>query len=202
MKKMVLVLVLAAIALSGSAFAQDPAYLDNIGIYADDAATTGCVTWADGAHPAYLVLTKMTQNEVLGWELKLTVENMFMTSFALRGEGLDVAQRDNEHMVGLNTPLPAVNGQVVLADLEFVLAPYALGDPSYAFIDEVYFSLLENGLPAYLNGANEGFPMHQANAYNPGWTGSVGVPVFIVNGDCNTVANEDLSFGSVKSLFR
>ncbi len=200
MKKLVLVIALAAIALSGSAFAQDPAYFDNIGVYMDEAATNSCVTLPAGAYNTYLVLTKLTQNEVLGWECKLSVENMFLTSFTLRGQGLDVGTREDEHIVGLSDPLPAVNGQLVIADLQFLISNS--GAPSYAFIDEIYFSLLENGLPAYLNGASDGFPLHQANAYNPGWTGSVGVPVFIANGDCNTVANEELSFGSVKSLFR
>jgi len=199
MKKMVLVIVLAAIALSGSAFAQDPAYLDNIGIYMDEAATVSCGVLPVGEHPAYLVLTKLTNNEVLGWEAKLTFDNLYLTGMAHRGQAVDVAQRENEHMVGFADPLPAVNGSVILADLTILVLN---GDPGMAFADEVYFSLLENGLPAYLDGANEGHALHQANAYNPGWSGSIGVPIFVTNGDCITVANEEVSFGSVKSLFR
>ncbi len=199
MKKMVLVIALAAIALSGSAFAQDPAYFDNIGIYLDEEATNSCDVLPVGAHNAFLVLTKMTANEVLGWECKLIVENMFMTGFALRGTGLDVATREGEHIVGLESPLLAIGGAVIIADLEILLGNT---DPGAIYVNEVYFSLLENGLPAYLDGASAGYTLHPANAYDPGYLGSVADPIFVTNGDCITVATEEASFGSVKSLFR
>ncbi len=199
MKKMVLVIALAAIALSGSAFAQDPAYFDNIGIYLDEEATNSCDVLPIGPHNTFLVLTKLTSSEVLGWECKLIVENLFMTGFALRGEGLNVGTRENEYIVGLTSPLPAIGSAVVVADVEILIGNT---DPGAIYVNEIYFSLLENGLPAYLDGASGGHTLHPANAYNPGYLGSVADPIFVSNGDCNTVANEEASFGSVKSLFR
>ena len=193
MKKMVFVVALLAFALTGSAFAQDPAYRDNIGIYLDEAGTIGCGTAPlSTPTPAYLILTKLTNNEVLGWEAKITFDNMFVLSFTLRGQAVDAGSRENEYVVGFASPLPAVNGNVVVADLSIFLNN---ANPAYAFADEIYFSLLENGLPAYLDGASGGHSLYPA-------LGGTSDPMFIVNGDCAPVSVEDSSFGSVKSLFR
>ncbi len=200
MKKFVLVIALAAIALSGSAFAQDPGFQNNIGIYSDEAGTTNCGPLAIGAHWNYLVLTNMTAGEVLGWEAKIIPTNLFMTSVQFRGTALNVGLREFEYLVGLDSPLPAIGGACVLADVEVLITNT---NPAYIHVDEVYFSLLENGLPAYLNGASEGFTIHPANASaGDPYAGSVADPIFIANGDCGIVAVEDASFGSVKSLFR
>ncbi len=198
MKKIVLVITLAAFALSGAAIAQvDPSYKDNIGVYTDEAGTENCVTLANGEHTVYLVLTKMTNDACAGWESKISFDNMFLTGFAHRGQAVDVGSRPDEHIVGYADPLPASIGAggyvVVVADLEILILDDS--QPSYMYSDEVYFSLLENGLPAYLDGNSGGHSLHPA-------FGDVGDPMFIVNGDCGPVATEDSSFGSVKSLFR
>ena len=85
MKKMVLVFALAALALGGSAFAQTP-YQNNIGIYFDEAGTNNCAFLPVGSHPAYVVLTKLTAGDVLGWEAKLTYDNLFPSSLGHRGQ--------------------------------------------------------------------------------------------------------------------
>ena len=194
MKKMVLVFALAAIALTSvSAFAQiDPAYQNNIGIYLDETGDTNCaILPLDTPTPAYLVLSKLTATEVLGWEAKLTYANLFVLAFADRGQAIDVGSRPGEHVVGYAAPLPAVGDAVVVADLTIMVNN---ADPAYAFAGEIYFSLLENGLPAYIDGASAGYSLHPA-------FGNTNDPIFVVNGDC-AVAVEDASFGSVKSLFR
>lgn len=195
MKKMVLVFALAAIALTSvSAFAQDPNYRDNIGIYLDEAGNDNCVNLPINVPTdAYLVLTQLTSNEVLGWEAKLTFTNMFMLSFADRGQAVDVGSRPGEHVVGYAAPLPAVGGAVVVADIQIMVNNT---DVATVHADEIYFSLLENGLPAYLDGASNGYTLHPA-------LGDVSDPIFLVNDlNCGVVAVEESSFGSVKSLFR
>ena len=193
MKKLVLIFALAAIALSGSAFAQDPAYRDNIGIYLDEAGTNNCGPLAlNTPTPAYLVLTQLTASEVLAWEAKVTFENIFVLAFADRGQAIDVGSRPDEHVVGYASALPVVGGACVVADLTIMVTN---ANPGLVFMDEIYFSLLENGLPAYLDGDSNGYALYPA-------LGTVNDPVFVVNGDCGSVAVEDASFGSVKSLFR
>ncbi len=195
MKKMVLVIALAAIALTSvSAFAQvDPNYRDNIGIYLDENGDNNCAFLPINVPTnAYLVLSKLTATEVLGWEAKISFTNMFVLSFADRGQAVDIGSRPDEHVVGYAAPLPAVGDAVVVADIQIMVNNT---DPAYAFADEIYFSLLENGLPAYIDGASAGYSLHPA-------FGNVNDPMFIINGDCAPVAVEDASFGSVKSLFR
>lgn len=79
MKKIVLVLTLAACALSGSAFAQDPGDMDrnNIGIYLNEAGTGNCGGIdADIPFTVFVVLTRLTNPEVWGWEAKFSFENI------------------------------------------------------------------------------------------------------------------------------
>ncbi len=197
MKKMVLVFALAAIALTSvSAFAQiDPNYRNNIGIYLDEAATIDCAVLPVGAIDGYLVLSKLSANEVLGWECKLTANDgggLYMMGVAPRGQAIDVGSRPGESIVGLASPLPAVNGSVVVADVSLLVANL---NPGSIYVDEVYFSLLENGLPAYLNGAGDGIILHPA-------LGGTSDAIFTVNGDCSPVSVENSSFGSIKSMFR
>ncbi|MDX2472477.1 MAG: hypothetical protein QNL91_02110 [Candidatus Krumholzibacteria bacterium] len=195
MKKMVYVIALAAIALTSvSAFAQiDPAYQNDIGIYLDESGDTA---WAclplNTPTDAYLVLSRLTATEVLGWEARISFTNMTVLAFADRGQAIDIGTRPDEHVVGFAAPLPTVDGVVVVADLQIMVIN---NDPAYAFADEIYFSLLENGLPAYIDGASAGYSLHPV-------FGGVDDPIFIINEDCGPVAVEDASFGSVKSLFR
>jgi hypothetical protein len=195
MKKMVLVFALAAIALTSvSAIAQiDPSYQNNIGIYLDESGDTN---WAclplNTPTDAYLVLSKLTASEVLGWEAKISFTNMSVLGFANRGQAIDIGTRPGEHVVGFAAPLPAAGGVVVVADVQIMVNNT---DPAYAYADEIYFSLLENGLPAYIDGASAGYSLYPV-------FGGVDDPIFIINADCGPVAVEDASFGSVKSLFR
>jgi hypothetical protein len=191
MKKMVLVIALAAIALSGSAFAQT-AYQNNIGVYLDESADTSCATLEAGAHTTYVVLTKLTAGEVAGWEGKLTSENIIMNSLAHRYPVVNAANRPGEYIIGFSAPVPAAGGSLVLAELPIFLANT---DPAFIFIDGVFLGLLDNGLPAYVDGSDNGIELHPA-------LGLTADPVFIVNDDCTPVAVDETTFGSVKGLFR
>ena len=201
MKKLVLVLTLAAFALTGAAFAQpDPAWQDNMGIYTDEAGTVNCATLGEnGALSVYLVMTKLTSSEVLGWEVKITYENMMQIAFTPRGDYVDAGTRAGEHIVGLANPLPVVGGACVVADIQVFLQQWVHdpAQPSYIVLDPVYFSLLGNGLPAYLDGAGEG-----QSAYPSTIDGHEGGAVFFLNNGCDPVAVEESTWGSVKGLFR
>lgn len=205
MKKMVLVITLVAFAISGSAFAQDPAYVDNIGMYLDMGATMGCVNLPAGASTAYLVMTQMTAPDISAWEAKITFEGLLQGTWTFFGDfATDLGGRVDEHIVGFASPTPVVNGTVVLGQVDFFVPTDYLGAPvtGAVYVDEIYFSLQENGLPAYIDSNDNAYTVHPINTANPGYGGSVSDPIFIVNGDCGVVANEEASFGSVKSLFR
>jgi hypothetical protein len=195
MKKMVLALTLAALALSGTASAQY--WQDNIGMYFDEGATISCDSRPFGFYNAFVVLTNLTSPSIGGWEAKITmVGGGQITSVTPRPAlaHINAATRMNEYIIGLGEPMFAVGGRCVIADVTLVVANATV--PTYGFIGPVYYDSLENGLPAYLDGQDSGLikPLLPR-------IGEVTDPQFIINGDC-AVDNEDASFGAVKALFR
>ena len=213
MKKMVLVLTLAVFALSGSAFAQDPAYQNNIGLYLtpdgwmDPGAIDGTGSCgsaeADTPFTAYVVLSKLTNAEVFGWEARIVPDNMLELSFTAYGDNVDAGSRPNEHLIGLATPLFATNGAVAVAEIQYMVNGYYndVSVPSYAFVEGVYFSLIDpiQGPPAYLEAeGSNGIALHPAL----GDPLQDGLPQLIINGDCVVVGVEETTWGGVKSLYR
>jgi len=205
MKKMVLVLTLAAFALSGSAFAQDPTYFDNIGLQLADGTSCG-VVGEDVPFTVFIVLSKLTNPEVWGWEAKFTHTNMLRIGDSFYGDGVNAASRTDEWIVGLASPLFAVDDAVVVGELQYLVNGFYndVAQPSYAFVEGVYFSLLDpiQGPPAYLEvSGSAGVELHPAIGDPLGV--ETFLPQLIMNGDCGgPVGVEDSSFGSVKSLFR
>jgi hypothetical protein len=213
MKKMVLVFTLAVFALTGSAFAQDPAYQNNIGLYLtpdgyldptaiDETGSCGSAA-ADTPFTAYVVLSRLTNPEVYGWEAKIAPENMLEIGFTIYGDNIDAGTRENEHLVGLANPLLATDGACVVAEIEYMVNGFYndVSIPSYAFIDGVYFSLIDpiQGPPAFLEApGSEGVVLNNAL----GDPQQDGLPQLIINGDCTGVAVEEATWGGVKSLYR
>lgn len=201
MKKLVLVLTLAAFALTGTAIAQvDPAWQNNIGIYTDEGGGEVCANLSpDTPLNLYLVLTKCTATEILGWEVKMSSENLTELDFAVRGDHVDAGTRAGEHIVGLPAPVPVANGTIVLADIQVMVNSFLNNPtlPSSMYLDNVYFHLLDDPVPAYLDGAAEGVAANPATI-----DGHEGGPVFFLNNGCEPVAVEESTWGSVKGLFR
>jgi len=201
MKKIVLVLTLTAFALSGSAFAQDPGDMDlnNIGIYLNEAGIGNCgAIDADIPFTVFVVLSRLTNFEVWGWEAKFVYENILSLGVSPYGEYIDAGTRDGEHIVGLSMPLMAMNQKVVVAEMDLMVSG-ALNDvtqPSNVFIEGIYFSLLANGQPAYLEASgSDGVALWQAIS-------GPETPQLSMNGDCVPVAVEASSWGNLKSLYR
>jgi hypothetical protein len=196
MKKLVLVFAIAALAIGGNAFAQDPNYFNNVGVYFDEAGSNNCDDIAPSTPTdLYLVFTKMTASTILGWELTLEFSgNGFMTSFVPREQSLDVADRVNEHTVGIAAPVPVSNGTFVAADIQVFLFDSA---PTYFFTNGNYFHFLDDRVPAYIDQDNNGFELHPVN-------GTLADPIARINdsANCGVVAEEVDSWGNVKSLFR
>jgi hypothetical protein len=211
MKKMVLVLTLAAFALSGSAFAQDPSYINNIGTYltpggyaepdAEDGTGSCGSVLEDTPFTVFVVLSKLTNVEVWGWEAKITYTNMLFLGADIYGDHINAGTREDEYLVGLANPLFAVDGAVAVAELQFMVNSFYndVTQPSHAFIAGVYFSLLPSGAPAYLEASG---------STGVGLSPALGNPntgddrQLVMNGDCVVVGLEDSSWGNLKSLYR
>ncbi len=204
MKKMVLVLTLVAFALSGSAFAQDPGYQNNIGLIIDVGSSCGTVG-EDTPFTAFIVLSKLTNNEVWGWEARFPFENLLKMNSVFYGSGVNAGTRPDEMIVGLGAPLLTIDRAVVVGELQFMVSSFYndVTQPSYVFIEGIYFSLIDpiEGPPAYLEASGStGVVLH--NALGDPLDQSGVIPQLTMNGDCWVVAVEESSFGSVKSLFR
>jgi hypothetical protein len=203
MKKLVIVLTLAVFALAGAASAQDPnpGYYDNIGVYTDEGCVRNdfCLREYFEVTPVYVVLTELTSPEVFGWEAKFTFENMAHGNMNIFGDAIDAATREGEHIVGLATPLIANDGTVVVASVEIWLRQGTddMSDPSYIYVDGVYFGALPGGIPTYLPAPEAPAYLHQATS-----EGHEGGPVFFLNAWCGPVAVEQDTWGGVKSLYR
>ena len=199
MKKLVLVLTLAVFALTGSAFAQDPTYFNNIGVYADTGALqTQIQMRVDTTVRLYLVMSKITTPAINGWEVKVTYENIDEISFSPRGDAIDAATRPNEHIVGLGVPIiPNPDGTAVLADIRLFLERF-VHDPSQistVHLTGVYFHALPHPAPAYVDADDVVREAHTST-----FDGHLGGPVFIINS--GPVAVEQDTWGGVKSLYR
>ena len=198
MKKMVLVFTLAAFALSGSAFAQDPEnpFVNNIGVYLNDAATGNCGA-IEGNVPftVYVILTKLSYPEVWAWEAKFTFENIRQIGETVFGDHVNAGSREGEYIIGLASPLFAVNRNVMVAEFELMVNDFFndVNQASNVYVVGIYFSLLPNGQPAYLEAAGStGVGLYQA----------IEGPQLSMNGDCAPVATEASSWGNLKSLYR
>jgi len=201
MKKIVILLSMAVLVLGGSAFAQDPGnpFNNNIGIYLNPAATGNCGTIGEDVQfTVFVILTQLTNPEVYGWEAKFTFENILKLGDTVLGEHINAGTRPGEFIIGLSSPMSAVNGNIIVAEFNLMVSGYFndVSQPSNVYIDGIYFSLLPNGQPAYLEApGSNGVALYQAVA-------GLGDAQLSMNGDCVVVGVEETTWGGVKSLYR
>ena len=201
MKRMVTVCVLALFVFGGTALAQDPEnpFANNIGIYLNPAGTGSCgAIDADIPFTVYVILTTLTYPEVWGWEAKFITENILNLGLDFYGNGINAGTREGEFLVGLSEPLMATNNSLVIAEIDLVINGFLndVSQPSNVFIEGVYFSLLDNGQPAYLEAVGStGVSLYQA-------IGGMGTAQLSMNCDCAPVGVESSSWGDLKSLYR
>ena len=208
MKKMLLLAL--AILISTSAFAHyDPAE-NGIGLYFDMEATEVCMTTATPFEEitAYLLATNISEESgISGWEMEVLVDGpLTAAAWELIGiQPLNVfaaprfAVGLGEH--GLANPI--VDNVVHLATLTaYVLAP--TDQVSFGIRElEGYSSWSDPVSPGYAAGDDAGdlVRFQVSGGVSPG--GVFDLPVAQINIDpCGVVSNEDVSFGSVKALFR
>ena len=198
MRKLVIVCFLATFVLGGSALAQDPEnpFVNNIGIYLNVAATGNCGAIDENVpFTAYVILTKLTYPEVWAWEARFTFENILQIGETVFGDHVNAGTREGEYIIGLASPLFAVNRNVIVAEFDLMVNNFFndVNEPSYVYVDGIFFSLLPNGQPAYLEApGSNGVGLYQA----------IDGPQLTMNGDCQPVAVESSSWGNLKSLYR
>ena len=201
MRKLVIVCFLATFVLGGSALAQDPEnpFVNNIGIYLNVAATGNCGAIDENVpFTVYVILTQLTYPEVWAWEARFTFENILQIGETVFGDHVNAGTREGEYIIGLASPLFAVNRNVMVAEFELMVNDFFndVNQASNVYVDGIYFSLLPNGQPAYLEApGSDGVALWQA-------IGGADSPQLSMNGDCVPVGVESSSWGNLKSLYR
>ena len=189
MKKL-LVLVLA-MAIAGSAFAVVDPDPDMLGVYFDTTADTYCLDGAAGFTYGYVIMT-MPSAPITGFQYGLTVEGMAPVLFA-NFPGLNVDSNNLTPVVGFANPVEPADA-VVLGEYGFnfvagMEAMFSLGGhPTAPFDYDAPAVVVEVG------GEPTKMPL--------GYSTIDGIHCAVVNGACDVVATEDMSFDGVKSLYR
>jgi hypothetical protein len=193
--------LLATLLLAVPALAQLDPDDDGIGVYFDPSgAGSNCVPMEPGLHRSFLVITHPTSQQagVGGWEAKIWLEgSALITRISYEGNSFNFANRADEYIVGIATPLynPWMYPAVVVAIFDF----FVLEDtaPVYWYIDGVYFHSLPEKVPAYLDGDDYNIIIELQQP-----TGGPTIPVASINSDDCAVETEPVSWGGMKALFK
>ena len=207
MKKLVVLLLASLVATSAFAVMDpDP---NGIGIYFDLTADNNCSEQAASVpFWAYVILTNTTAPSVSGYEVSYEFVGpapgtvFRLNSLIANGDvsGLDLGDSADAlvgfHIVGLASPLIASEATVLHAWQLMLLAPATME----MHISSAPQSSIEGPYPVILN-ADDNTLFQAFHFTGTDELGEPSYPVATVNGDC-VVGVEDVSFGSVKSLFR
>lgn len=210
MKKLVLAIMIATMAFSGTALAQD-----NVGVYFDAAGTqmyTGVTEIT--VLRAYCIASDLTATAIGGFELQLLADGpLSLANFEYQAEaGAINVQQPPTFMVGFAGPQPLTNGAYTLFEFDvLVYSANTANWPFYAYnsyddnddayeahitVQNIFFQSIEDDLPAYLDEAGVILPLYPATNNYRGGTYSV------IEGVFGPVATDDASWDGVKSLFR
>lgn len=210
MKKLVVLLLVSLMASSAFAdFDPDP---NGIGVYFDVEALDNCLVVGPSVQfNAYLILTNTTAPSVSAYEVGYTnmvpagEENSLfrLASLIANGvvSGLDLGDSSDilagDHIVGLAAPLVASNA-TILHTWTFMLTSPTITMEMY--ISEASQSSIDGIYPVVLN-ADDSTLFQAYHSTGLDEEGNAN-PVATVNIDDCVVGVEEVSFGSVKSLFR
>ncbi|HPF34120.1 MAG TPA: hypothetical protein P5571_02615 [Candidatus Krumholzibacteria bacterium] len=199
MKKLLAFMAVAL--LASGAMAQIDPDADGMGVYFDMGATEVCASTVAPFQQivAYLCITNPSASAgVSGWEAYVTVTGGVVAGAWTLSAGLDVDPSAEGFQVGIGTgglALPAAPSVVLATYSAFVQA--AGGEVAF-YCEGVPGSTSFDGTPGYAGGSDAG----DLRACQVSSGTGLGLPVARVNGDCDIVANEDMTFSNVKALFR
>jgi hypothetical protein len=194
MKKWVVFLAMSGLLIGTHAMAQIDTGENGIGFYFDQGATINCDNpGAVGPVDLFLCLTNLTAPDgVAGWECRVEItQGVYVLDTALSGLNPVNFGAAPDYIVGLGEPLPWAPSLVVAVFTIGVFMP----DPIELFIKPVVNPSIP-GVPAFADGGNPDLLIALVQS-----TGGPDIPVAVINGDC-PVANEDATWGTVKSLYR
>ena len=204
MKKLIILLLASLVATSSFAVTDpDP---DMMGIYLDPTADVNCINMGVSVpFTIYLILTNTTAHSINAYELgKRNVVPVGMEDSIFRltsniannvVSGVDVGTNNalgGDYIVGLAAPLPAAPA-VILHSWQYMLLAVI---PVEMYIGASSAPSIPGEYPVVEN-ADGSILMLVGQS-----TGGPDIPVFTINNADCVVGVEEISFGSVKSIFR
>jgi hypothetical protein len=198
MKK--LLVLMAVVLLASGAMAQIDPDDNGMGVYFDTEGTVVCKTTAAPFESvnAYLLITRPTDTAgVSGWEAAVTIGGAPVAPSWALAAGLDVDSSASGFQVGIGVApaaLPAAPAVLLATWTGFVMQPT---DVVTFTVSDVPGSVSFDGTPGYGSGADAGLliPLQV----------STGFPYVVcaqINGACDIVANDEMSWSSVKTMFQ
>jgi hypothetical protein len=196
MKKLIL---LALVVFATTAFAQIDPDADGMAVYFDMEGMELCKSVEFTGGPqfvnSYLLLTNPSGAQVLAWEARVIsdIASLSPGSWVLNG-GLNVGT-DPDFIVGMGANPHIVTGNTVLLASRSVMFFMITGEFAIFTVQGVPGSAsFPGGTPGY-----QAILGVMTPAQSP--TGSFDAPQSFANASCDIVANEDMTWGSVKSLY-
>lgn len=179
---------------AGGVFAQIDPDPDGIGLYFDEEATLTCKTVpAFVQFDAYLCLTNPSSpNGASGFECRLEFPATILRTFDVIDTTYQNLFSSPDYLVGFGAPLPAAD-VIVLTHIGFFNLQL---DTRQEFFVKPIERPSVPGAACYADGLDPRLliPLNSSS-------GSWDLPVAVINGECNVIANEGSAWGRVKSLY-
>jgi hypothetical protein len=205
MKPMRLGFMMAVLLSGATATAQVSDDLDAIGIYFDLDATLYCHQHTPGPAPqgilrAYLLLTNpSTTADISGWQCRLEVlvpsGGCLLWGYEYSAAASNALSPPNFAVTVFN-PLPNQN---IVHLLTLTLYVSCHGEWRFS-VHPVVFGGMESEPPEWPSYMGSDNPMVERPMYQV--TGAAEYPVAVLNGGCDVIDQEEISWGAVKSLYR
>ena len=196
--------VLAIVTISLVGYGGVVAAQDQIGVYFDTSAESVCLDVpSDALFNAYLILSNLTSSEVWGIGFRLQVEfppenegqigrwALEWPPHAVQGDEGPTFP-DSDHSIGLGLPLLASGGNAIFITWTFLVVDVF---PVEFYLGPMESDVQGSGAPWYVGDNHEIVTLGVSS-------GSYGLPVAELNGECGVVGVQTSTFGRVKCLYR
>jgi len=210
MRKLVVFLSVATLLVSSNALAQVDPDPDMVGFYFDENATEFCAETPVGTQiPVYLCFTNPSDIgaepdffTISGWECSYTATlptGVFILSETLRGiQPTNFSSFEDDFIVGLGVPF---NWAPVVVVLEVLVGVFGPGEINFT-VYPAFNSSFDPPSPGYASGDDPNVLI--PCGYSAGIDPASGDPnvCAVLNGECTPIANEDMTWGGIKAIYK
>ena len=204
MIKLVIAVGLMTAMLAPAALAQIDPDPDSIGIYADlEATQVNLMAEAFSTFEVYLIATNISEDDIVNWGLKVVGDSgLHYVGFSVPQSDVNVTLYSTGDEIDIyayknDSSTIAVGPHAHLLTLSFTVMDV---DPHNLYIEPWHYNGYYPELYPYYHSSRTWGDLLPQVELHPS-SGAYDLPVFVVNGEA-PVANESMTMGQVKSLYR